>query len=241
MVKIEDVERFIEYIKRPRDLTGPHFSREENERIKQYQSLAPLFFQDLKNDGFLKFEDLYPSNNTKLVEIERQGDNFVRFTKLASGISNKLFGNFSADEQYFILGLIYMFWCEEIRALFVDFIHDINKTLLHPVDLKRFPTLGPLISVLSQYKDGKYQDLFSDIDCDLRNSFAHFTFSFDDEKNEIVYYDNSRNEKRINAKDFIRLIRLTSALFTVLYAEQTKVFAPEYQSFVNRVREKSFS
>jgi len=230
MAKIEDVKQFIEYIKKPTDLTGLHFSQEENERIRRYRSLAPQLFQDLKNDGILKFEDFFPSDNTKLAEIEKRDVNIARFTKLASDISNKLSANFSADEQYFILVMIYVFWCEEIRALFIDFIDHINETLSCPVRRGRFPGLRFVISVLSKYRDGKYRDLFSDIDCDLRNSFAHFDFSFDDEKNEIVYYDNERNEKRICARDFIKLFRLIPALLAILYAEQIKVFASELES-----------
>jgi hypothetical protein len=235
MVEIKELERFLEYLKKPTDITGPDFNKEENERIRIYQTLAPSFYRDLKNDGLLKFEDYYDvTDEKKLEELDKQSIWVERFTKIESDVSNKLAGKFSGDEQFFILSSIYVFWCEQIKALFLDFIADINASL--PVNERekfRYPTLTPVISILKKYKKKKYADLFSDVNCDLRNAFAHFSFDFDDKSNEIVH-----SKGRISSVEFLSLLRKMGALFTVLYSQQTKAFRPEFEDIVSKVRKK---
>ena len=236
MVEIKEVGRFLAYLKKPTDITGLHFKKEENNRIRIYQSLAPSFYEDLKSDGFLKFADYYDvTDEKKLEELDKQSIWVERFTKIASDVSNKLAGKFSGDEQFFILGSIYVFWCEQIKALFVDFIRDINNSL--PVNEReklRYPTLTPVTSILSKYKNKKYADLFSDVDCDLRNAFAHFGFDFDDKRDEIIY-----RKRRISSVKFLSLVRKMAALFTVLYSQQPKVFISEFEDIVKKIKEKT--
>lgn len=232
--RIEELERFLRNVKKPTDIRGSHFTKQENSRIADYQKLAPYFFEDLKNNGYIKFEDYYDVDDVdKLEKLDKQSTWFARFVKIASDVSNKL-GGFSGDEQFFILGSIYIFWCEQTKRLFVDFIKDINSNLASS-ERERFgcPTLTPVVRVLRKYKNGKYGDLFSDVDCDLRNAFAHFSMDFDNKKNEIVY-----GSRRISSIDFLSLTRKMAGLFTVLYAEQLKVFALEFEKNAQKALER---
>ena len=232
--RIEELERFLESVKKPTDIRSPQFTQKENIRIADYQKLAPHLFKDLKKDGYMRFENYYDVNAKKtLEELDRQSLWFARFVKIASNVSNKL-GGFSGEEQFFILGSIYVFWCEQIKKLFIDFIRPMNYNLpRRKREQFGYPTLTPVIRVLSKYRNGKYNDLFSDVDCDLRNAFAHFNLDFDDKKNEIVY-----GGRRITSIDFLSLTRKMAGLLSILYAEQLKVFAPEFEKHAQKAIER---
>ena len=221
---------YLKYLKTPLDITdSKEWKPKEIEVLKNYQNLAPKLFNDLKSDNCLTFEDVFPTRSVEaLDERLRQNERFVKFTRIASNISNNLPKSsmiLGAEEQWTIFLSLYLSQCEQIKSLFEDYILKVNRRLPEKKRecLKSFVTLGPLISVLKKYKSGKYAHLFTEIDVDLRNAVAHLKYDFVDD--EVGYGKN----KRITTHNLIFKYRMISALLAILFGNKTKAFAKEFE------------
>jgi len=220
MSQRSEIIRFLEELQKPVDIArAPDFTPEEIPVIKRYQDLAKELFTDLKADGYISFEDVKEAPE----EIERRS----KFTKITTDLANKLMKTkeFVAQEQFFILLSLYLWECEVTKNLFREqLIKNINAHLppKRRVKIGKHVTLGPFVEVMKRYRKGKYVDLFSDINVDLRNAFAHFKFDFPDD--EILYFNKS-----ISTLDLIYNYRKITALPVVLYLSREKAFANEYK------------
>jgi len=219
-----DIKWFIQSLKKPFDMRGSLWKPEENVRIEQYQNLARAFFLDLKNSSVITLYDvLYPPfapfDHNKIIKL----------VKINIGIMEKLpkINEFTGDEQFFILCNNYLFWVEQVKSILLPFVERIYNTIPKTEREKKKivkpnfrSTLRLVMTVLINYRNGKYSDLFSDIDVDLRNAIAHPNIDFGETK---IMYDN----KSISGLDLITLIRKMALLFTILYNISTLVFTEE--------------
>jgi len=236
VVKKEVVLGFLEYLKTPVDIAGPKvWKPKEIEVIKEYQRLAPEFFADLKADKCLNFQDVFPTEPLEaVVSIQSKENALLNSIHITINISNKLPKSsqvFEAEEQWSIFLSLYLSLCELVKNLFSDSIRKINKRLATKKRkrLKSFITLGPLIWILRNYKKGKYSYLFSEVDVDLRNAAAHFSYEFLDDR---IKYGNN---KTISTLHLLLKYRKISALLAILYASKTKAFAPEFERLAQKI------
>ena len=218
MVSLEDVKWFAKWIQEPVEFRSETLSKPLNNRVGEYQTLAKLFFTDLKSDGIITFTNVF--SNTSEIDSRR----VYQLIELSSNISQKLFDTkeFTGDEQFFILCMIYNSIVEHIKLLFLPYIGDIFQHLSNEYRKgKRKPnnrsTLGPVMEVLRTYKNGKYIKLFSDINVMLRNSIAHFTIFFGDED---IFYDGNS----ISGGEFLSLIYKLKLLYSILSKSIMKEF-----------------
>lgn len=236
LVKKQEILDFLEYLKTPLDIADPkEWKPEEIEVLKKYQSLAPELFADLKADNCLNFSDVFPVQLPEaMARVNREDNRLARFTQITSNITNSLAKSkkiFGAEEQWFIFLSLYLSECERIKSLFLDSIRKINKKLppKKRQRLKGFITLGPLITILRNYKKGKYAYLFSEIDVELRNGVAHFSYEFLNDK--IQYGDN----KTISTLALLFKYRKISALLAILFGNKTKAFAKEFEQLAKKM------
>ncbi len=228
MVSPKDVAWFVKWIKEPVEFRSPKLSKILNDRVGEYQILANPFFTDLKSDGIITFTNVF-SNTPEIASLRT-----YQLIELSSSISTKLYDSkeFTGDEQFFILCMIHNSIVEHVKLLFLPFIADIFQHLsTEDRKGKRKPnnasTLGPVMGVLRAYKNGKYLELFSDIDVTLRNSIAHLTIFFGDE--DIIFNSNS-----ISGREFlIRLYKL-KLLYSVLSKSIMKEFENEVMQELQR-------
>lgn len=218
MVSPEEIAWFIKWIKEPVEFRSPKLSKTLNDRVGEYQILAKQFFTDLKSDGIITFTNVF--SNTPWIVSQRT----YQLIELSSNISIKLFDTkeFTGDEQFFILCMIHNSIVEHVKLLFLPYIGGIFRHLSNEDrKRKRKPnnksTLGPVMEVLLAYKNGKYLELFSDINVMLRNSIAHFTIFFGDE--DIFYNGNS-----ISGGEFLSLVYKLKLLYSVLSKSIMKEF-----------------
>jgi hypothetical protein len=129
--------------------------------------LAKELFTDLKVDGYISFADVQ--------EDPRETERRLKFTKITTDLADKLkkTREFVAEEQFFILLSLYLWECEVTKNLFSErMIKNMNAHLPHRrrVKIGKHVTLGPFLEVMKRYRKGKYVNLFSDINFDLRNA-----------------------------------------------------------------------
>ena len=214
-----DIRWFIQSLKKPFDMRGSLWKPEENVRIEQYQNLARAFFLDLKNHGVITFYDVFnaPIDHEKIKKLVKINIDIM--------IKLPIINEFTGDEQFFILCNSYLFWVEQIKSILLPFVERIYSTIPKTERKKiRKPnfrsTLRPVMTMLTNYQNGKYSDLFSDINVVLRDAIAHSNIDFGE--TEIMY-----DSKSISGSDLITLIRKMAFLFTILYNTSTLIFAEE--------------
>ena len=163
----------------------------------------------------------------KIVETDKQ---IVEFSKFTTELSNKLVGTeeLHAEEQWYILLNLYLSMCEMIKFQYDDYIRDIYNDLTDKsgLNLGRFLTMWPFKEIMIRYKDGKYSDSFVFINVDLRNAIAHMSYRFDENDNTIHYSDTS-----IEGLELLKLYRMSSVLFSLIFINKMKVFSEEYEEF----------
>lgn len=235
IVQRQDVLDYLKYLKTPLDIADPKaWKPKEIKVLKSYQSLAPELFKDLKADNCLSFSDVFPVQSRQAIdEICRQDDRLEKLTLITTNIANNLPKRskfFGAEEQWFIFLSLYLSECEQIKSLFLDSVKKVNKKLLPKKRerLKGFITLGPMINILKNYKNGKYGPLFSEVDVDLRNAIAHLTYEFSDDE---IEYGN----KKISTLDLIFKFRKVSALVAILFGNKLKTFATEFEQLAKHM------
>jgi len=212
---------YAKWIQEPVEFRSTKLSKPLNDRVGEYQTLAKPFFTDLKSDGIITFNNVF--SNTLEIDSRRE----YQLIELSSNISQKLFDTkeFTGDEQFFILCMIHNSTVEHIKLLFLPYVGDIFQHLSNEDRKgKRKPnkrsTLGPVMEVLRAYKNGKYLELFSDINVMLRNSIAHFTISMGEE--DIFYNNNS-----ISGSEFLQLVYKLKLMYSVLLKSIMKEFENE--------------
>jgi len=215
-----DIKEFVQSLKKPFDMRGKIWKLEDNAKIEKLQNISKAFYEDLKNDKVISLYEIFESPIDPL-EVVKQ-------TRNVNNIYHKLGKTdvFTGDEQFLILCSLYLFWVEQIRRLFLQYIERIYYTI--PIDVRKkeniqipkYWTLVPVINLLKKYKNGKYLELFSDINVDLRNSIGHFNFHFGETD---ITYDG----KTISGKDFLILFKWIIILFPILHSMPQKVFASE--------------
>jgi len=206
----------------------PAYSPDEKGDIKKFEELAFDFYRNLKEDGHITLE---------IPRHERKEDKrMARFSRIAIDISNKLLKieEFKPEEQWYILLSVYCWWCEVIKNLLSEIAKKIYRDLKGEEWGNEFMTMGPFLSIMKKYKDGKYVPLFSNINLDLRNSFVHGKIDFPN--NEVIYYDSKGEEKKVSLKDFLSQFKKLPPLFTYLFAYRMKVFREEIREFAKKHR-----
>jgi len=177
-------DEFLNHIKRlesPLKLyDDPTYSTKEKETIAENEKLVEAFYFDLRKHGFLDVREI---GSYKKTETER----ILKFTKTAINISNKLFAKdfWESEEQWFILLSLYCWWCEMIKNQLTPIANKIYKSSTGK-DFKNFMMLGKFMEIVCSYNNGKFAKIFSEIDVDLRNSFAHGNIDFPN--NEVLYF-----------------------------------------------------
>lgn len=234
MISQKDALLFAKWIQEPVEFRNEVLSKDKNKRIEEYQKQAKSFFNDLKSDGIITFQNVFLDRDSILQRFDFRREQLL---KLSMNIQKKLWYSkeFTGDEQFFILCMIHNYFTESIKSLFLPYVREIHKRLPKKVrkriKLKSILTLGPVMKVLRKYKRGKYKGLFSDINIDLRNSIAHFTTSFGEEN---VFYKVKGKDEPISGHDFLLIVKKLVFLDAVLVHSIMKVFPTEVKQELKR-------
>jgi hypothetical protein len=234
MISQKDARFFVKWIQEPVEFRSEVLSKDKNERIGEYQKQAKSFFNDLKSDDIITYQNVFLDKHSI---VQRSDLRRIKLLELSANMTNKLWNSkeFTGDEQFFILCMIHNYFTESIKSLFLPYVKEIFNALDEKVQKRLFKkgklpstlTLGPVMKVLREYKKGKYKDLFSDINVNLRNSIAHFTISFG-EKN-ISY-----NGGHISGSEFLLLVIKLELLDAILSHSIMKEFPIEVKQYLSK-------
>jgi len=220
MISQKDAILFADWIQEPVEFRNKVYSKDKNERIGEYQQMAKFLSNDLKAEGITNFQNVILDRESIMQTFDDQ------LLQLNTGIILKLWNSkeLNGDEQFYILCMIHNYWVESIKSLFQQYVRGIHTHLPKKeqkrIKLQKQPTLGPVMKVLRTYKNGRYTDLFSDINVRLRNAIAHSSISFGDK-------DISYKGGPISGGELLRLIFLLPMLKTILSDSIIKSFDSE--------------
>ncbi|MGD8545003.1 MAG: hypothetical protein PVH12_02405 [Candidatus Bathyarchaeota archaeon] len=229
MVTKEDVKNLIDFLNTDIELHKDEaYNQREKEVIKVIDEWTCEFYEDLKADNYIEM-NIPEEHRIKEKQI-------AKFSKIATNISNKLIGKseFESEEQWFIFLSIYCWWCEAIKSQLEDVAIKIYEGI-RGNNWNGFMTLGKAMGIIREYKNGKYIDLFSNIDVYLRNSFVHCDIDFPN--NEVIYYDNRKRKQIMPLKELFCRFRKLPPLCVYLFAYRLRPFREEIREFAT---EKGF-
>jgi hypothetical protein len=220
MVSQKDAVLFADWIQEPVEFKNKVYSKDQNDRIGEYQQLAKFLSNDLKAEGITNFQNVILDQESIMQTSNHQ------LLQLNTGIIPKLWTSkeLNGNETFYVLCMIHNSWVENIKSLFQQYVRVIYTHLPKKeqkrINLPRQLTLGPVMKVLRAYKNGRYTNLFSDINVDLRNAIAHFNISFGDK-------DISYNDDVISGSELLLLVFLLPMLRIILSDSIMKAFDSE--------------
>lgn len=215
MVSQDEFLNFIKRLESPLKLyDDPNYSTTEKETIAENEKLVEAFYFDLRKDGFLDLKEI--GNN------KTENERILKFTKTTINIANKLLTKdfWEPEEQWFILLSLYCWWCEMIKNQLTPIAKKIYKSSKGK-DFKKIMMLRKFMEIVCSYGNGKFAKIFSEIDVDLRNSFAHGNIYFPN--NEVVYFKKT-TELRLPLEEVYFKFRMIPAVYAHLFSYPQKVF-----------------
>ncbi|MCH8519618.1 MAG: hypothetical protein LAT82_02585 [Nanoarchaeota archaeon] len=241
MVTQEEVNKHLERLSSTNNMShfdnllNAHFNTNEIREIKEYDDLSLSFFEKLKQENHLKFEDrwphLNPNSNVNFDLVYDKDDlkikNLSKFGKLDIFLTNKAIENEIEKEDLVIFRQnFYLQLLENSLFLFENIIKSISPKI-------SIVMLGKLYTHIiddNNYID--YKKLFDGFNKNIRNAIGHGSFrvNIEGEKIDYYYYDwdsNEETKKTITLGEFHKLLVKTIYVYELFLKNIDKVFLSE--------------